>query len=143
VADSVSLEKYLSDIGCLIVGVESDADIILVNTCAIRAKAEQRFFSYLGSLAPFKAVRPHLAIGVIGCIASYRKEEIFKRFDSVSFVFGARENIETLKAELSDLIESVATKKQLVERLPVRARTVSLRRSMVNIMRGCNNYCSY
>ena len=146
VADSISLEKYLCDIGCLIVRAEGDADIILINTCAIRAKAEQRFFSYLGSLVPFKTVRPHLAIGVIGCIASYRKEEIFKRFDSVSFVFGAREDIETLKAELSDLIESVATKKLLYvgpARHSFSDGGTALNRSMINIMRGCNNYCSY
>ncbi|MBU1007728.1 tRNA (N6-isopentenyl adenosine(37)-C2)-methylthiotransferase MiaB [Candidatus Dependentiae bacterium] len=149
VADSVHLAGCLKGLGCTLVDTEDQADLIIVNSCAIREKAEHKMFSYLGELVEHKKNKPYLAIGVIGCVASYRKEEFFKRFDHVSFVSGAREGLETFKANLVDIIESVATKKSLYV-LPGKQEQVQdnslgwqFRRSMINIMRGCNNYCSY
>jgi tRNA-2-methylthio-N6-dimethylallyladenosine synthase len=144
VADSQHLLKFLVGLGCQTVSDESQADIIIINSCAIREKAEQKMFSYLGSISKFKEKNPHMIFGVIGCVASYRKKEIFRRFPHVSFVFSAKQDLDDFKNHIVDSIESIATKKNLydvhVKSFP---ETKKLNRSMINIMRGCNNYCSY
>jgi len=147
VADSGNLAKYLVGLGCLVVAREEDADLIIVNSCAIREKAEEKLFSYLGSLTKFKRAKRHLAICVIGCVASYKKDEILRRFENVSFVFGAKEGIEKFKSMLVDVISTIETKKSLYTGdnagTTVRGEGEPFPRSMINIMRGCNNYCSY
>lgn len=113
VADSQGLAKFLDGLGCCEVQTEAEADLAIVNTCAVRDKAEQKLFSYLGELAEHKKIRTYMKIGVIGCVASYKKKEIYQRFDLVNFVFGAREEYETLKAYLVDVVTSLETTKQL------------------------------
>jgi len=145
VADSSNLAKYLQGLGCAIVDHEAQADLIIINSCAIREKAEHRMFSYIGSLVPHKKQKPYLAVGVIGCVASYRKKEIFLRAPHVSFVFSAREDLSSFKDSLSDTIETIATQKKLYgDELTKNSQAIETPiRSMVNIMRGCDNYCSY
>lgn len=152
VADSSNLERYLSGIGCQIVTSESEADLILINSCAIRKKAEDKMFSYLGDLLQHKEDRPYIKIGVIGCVASYRKDYILGRFKHVDFSFGARKNLDDFKANLADTISSIESKKNLyyqdssLRESPKEkngSQQKSFKRSMINIMRGCNNYCSY
>ncbi len=190
VADSEGLARYLLDLGCEQVNTLHEADLILINTCAIRDKAEQKLYSYIGELAPLKKAKPYVKIGVIGCVASYRKLEIYQSFDHIAFVYGARDEIQTLQAYLADAIEKISTLKQLheqdpqshiggknrqdrdvknvVERrallkgtkiLPVNISEFNLKkhvhdgvasnkadeikRSFINIMTGCNKYCSY
>ncbi len=192
VADSQAISNFLTNLGCKKVEIEQQADLILINTCAIRAKAEQRFFSYLGVLAIIKKDKKHLKVGIIGCVASYRQKEIRRRFDHVNFVFGAKENLFELQTLLSDFVLKIQMLKQFVsdqiqnslvsfdkrppslkllrtrrtsgEKLPnaVRGEPVEpyeqskslllggfknnkkeFKQSYVNIMTGCNNYCSY
>src|SRR2546427_2309056 len=69
--------------------LETDADLILLNTCAIREKAEEKVFSKLGQLRALKRVRPDLVIGVMGCMAPLRKEAIQRRAPVVDLVFGS------------------------------------------------------
>ncbi len=113
VADSAGLAQYLEGLGCSMAQSESDADLIIVNTCAIREKAEQKLYSYLGELIDYKANKPYLRVGVIGCVASYRKKEMLKRFDHVSFVSGARDERGSFLAYLADVIVQLQTAKQL------------------------------
>jgi len=113
VADSQGLITYLEGLGCRKVAAERNADLIVVNTCAIREKAEQKMFSYLGELVYYKRQRPFMHVGVIGCTASYRKKEIYKRFDHVNFVSGARDDTATLQTYLFDLITKIESTKQL------------------------------
>lgn len=181
VADSEGLMRYLSDLGCAIVSVEREADVIIVNSCAVREKAEQKMFSYLGRLVEYKQLKPHMKMGVIGCVASYRKKEMKERFSHIDFVFGARENIKEFQAYLFDLITALETVKQLApqekngyssasalfktkfraassfakfkknseqqsEKEEQSKPVVALReakKSFINIMTGCNNYCSF
>ena len=107
VADSQAVSNFLTDFGCKEVNAKKDADLILINTCAIRAKAEQKFFSYLGALADIKREKKYLKVGIIGCVASYRQKEIRHRFDHVSFVFGANENLLELKQIFKVSIQSI------------------------------------
>ena len=113
VADSQALMQYLDELGCSSVLTEAEADVIVVNTCAVREKAEQKLWTYMGELAEIKKVRPYVKIGVIGCVASYKKKEIYTRFDQVNFVYGAREELPALQAYLTDLVVSLETTKQL------------------------------
>lgn len=113
VADSQGISQFLDAFGCVEVQSEDQADLAIVNTCAVRDKAEQKLFSYLGELADHKKARPYMKIGVIGCVASYKKKEIYDRFDCVGFVYGAREEYDLLKAYLTDIITSIETTKQL------------------------------
>ncbi len=113
VADSEGLAKFLTAMDCADVSTEQEADLIIVNTCAVRDKAEQKLFSYIGLLTDIKKERPHLKIGVIGCVASYKKDEIYKRFAQVNFVYGARDDMKTLEAYLADVVLSLETAKQL------------------------------
>jgi len=113
VADSQGLMQYLDELGCAPAQTEAEADVIVVNTCAVREKAEQKLWSYLGELADIKRAKPYVRIGVIGCVASYKKKEIYQRFDQVNFVYGAREEMPALQAYLTDLVVSVQTTKQL------------------------------
>ena len=185
IADSEGLISYLQDLGCQYVHTQDEADLIMVNTCAIRAKAEQKLFTYLGELAKQTRARPHVRIGVIGCVASYRTKEIYKRFSHVNFVFGAREDIRAFHSYLMDVITSLETIKQhyadnldaaprpgqagdinkVVREKKLAGKTVGVKsgefitnmrkvhdqakgpgvvqKSYINIMTGCNNYCSY
>src|SRR5881392_362779 len=66
---------------------EREADVILVNTCAIREKAEDKGYSRLGQLKELKAARPDLVIGVMGCMAQLQQEQVRRRAPSVDLVF--------------------------------------------------------
>ncbi len=122
VADSQGLSQYLAELGSTDAATEQDADLIIVNTCAVREKAEQKLWSYLGLLTDIKRARPYLKIGVIGCVASYKKKEIYDRFDQVSFVYGAREELPALKAYLHDVVVQLETTKQLYTQSPPEKR---------------------
>ncbi len=118
VADSQGLMQYLDEVGCSSAKTEAEADIIVINTCAVREKAEQKLWSYLGELAEIKKAKPYVKIGVIGCVASYKKKEIYTRFDQVSFVYGAREEMPALQAYLTDLVVGLESTKQVYAENP-------------------------
>ncbi|HJZ24175.1 MAG TPA: tRNA (N6-isopentenyl adenosine(37)-C2)-methylthiotransferase MiaB [Candidatus Babeliales bacterium] len=163
VADSEGIMNYLRDLGCIKVEAELEADLIFVNTCAVRKKAEDKVFSYLGQLLDLKKEKPYLCIGVIGCVASYRGKEILERFTYVNFVHGAKEDINALQGYLLDVITKLQTTKQLFlendrgeieQRDKVSKNSVlmpatrmlarmEVKRAFINIMTGCNNYCSF
>jgi tRNA-2-methylthio-N6-dimethylallyladenosine synthase len=118
VADSQGLMQYMDALGCVAAENEAEADVIVINTCAVREKAEQKLWSYIGALADIKKEKPYLRVGVIGCVASYKKKEIYQRFDLVNFVYGAREELPALQVYLTDLIVSLETTKQLYAKNP-------------------------
>ena len=126
---------------------ESQADVILVNTCSIREKAQEKVFSQLGRWRLLKQDKPHLVIGVGGCVASQEGDALLKRAPFVDLVFGPQ----TLH-RLPDLIEARReTGKPQVDisfpevekfdRLPEpRAEGPT---AFVSIMEGCSKYCSF
>ena len=83
----------------------SDADVILVNTCSIREKAQEKVFSQLGQWRPLKQARPDVVIGVAGCVASQEGEGILKRAPYVDLVFGPQ-TIHRLPKMLDSVRES-------------------------------------
>ena len=124
-----------------------DADVIIVNTCSIREKAQEKVFSQLGQWRKYKEKNPSVIIGVAGCVASQEGGDIIKRAPFVDMVFGPQ----TLH-RLPELINEVRTKQKPVvdisfpeiekfDHLPEpRAEGV---KAFVSIMEGCSKYCSY
>lgn len=135
VADSEGLAKYLLELGCKPVFSESDADLIIINTCAIRDKAEHKLFSYIGRLAELKKVKPYLKIGIIGCVASYKKQELYTSFDYINFVHGAREEIGVLQEYLKQLIFHIQHVKQIHQENPIaKIRSIKQVRNIKNFL---------
>ena len=119
------------------------ADLIIFNTCSIRQKAEQKFYSELGRIKSYKKFNPRLKIAVAGCIAQQEGKNIFKRARHVDFVFGPQ-NITALKHFVAEGHVPVATEENTliaIEDLPAR-RSAGIS-AWVTIMYGCNNFCSY
>ena len=149
VNDSDQILRSLAAVGCRPTPFVEDADLVVVNTCAIRAKAEQKAFSFIGRLAKMKRHRPELVIGVGGCVAQQEGERILARMPLVDFVFGTHA-IGRLHRILAAVIQEGR-----------RVVDVGLQDSMdeedlsrgfgaggaisrfVTIMRGCDNYCTY
>jgi tRNA-2-methylthio-N6-dimethylallyladenosine synthase len=124
-----------------------EADVILLNTCSIREKAQEKVFSQLGQWREYKAKNPHVVIGVGGCVASQEGEAIVKRAPFVDIVFGPQ-TLHRLPALLNERMEK---KKPVVDisfpeiekfdYLPApRAEGPT---AFVSIMEGCSKYCSF
>jgi len=150
VYDTEIMQRTLFPIGYKAATSEKKADIILINTCAIREKAEQKVFSYLGRLALLKQNRPELIIGVCGCIAQNIGKKLIQRSPCVDFVVGTHA-IFQLPSILDDMYRGKNTKKvftnfnEFINEIdlvnsPVIDSKIS---GFVTIMRGCNNYCAY
>ncbi|MGD8844088.1 MAG: tRNA (N6-isopentenyl adenosine(37)-C2)-methylthiotransferase MiaB, partial [Desulfobacteraceae bacterium] len=88
VYDSAQIQSRLTNLGYTSTNELDQADIIIVNTCSIRDKAEQKAFSFLGRLAPLKKRNPALIIGIGGCVAQQEGRRILKRMPYVDLVFG-------------------------------------------------------
>ena len=133
--------------GMVMTDTPEDADVVLLNTCSIREKAEDKVFSDLGRLRELKKTKPDLLIGVGGCVASQEGQQIISRAPYVDVVFGPQ----TLH-RLSDLItQRRETGRPQVDisfpeiekfdHLPASRQTRGS--AYVSIMEGCSKYCSY
>lgn len=124
-----------------------DADVILLNTCSIREKAQEKVFSDLGRLKELKQLKPDLLIGVGGCVASQEGKQIINRAPHVDFVFGPQ----TLHRLPKLIDQRLATGQSQVDiSFPEIEKFDHLPRSrqtkgsaFVSIMEGCSKYCSY
>ncbi len=148
-ADSERIAGMLSESGYEIVKDTSLADVIIVNTCAVREHAEERAFSITGGYKHLKEARPWLKIGMCGCMASKAdtSEKIKKSYPYIDFVFGTEK-----LAELPEILyRAISGGKrvfvpnngdiEIAEGLPV-VRESDFR-AWVSIMYGCNNFCTY
>ena len=148
-ADSEKLAGMSESMGYALTDTPDNADLILVNTCAIREHAEKKALSIVGQYKHLKAKKPTLLIGVCGCMVTqeHRKEEIKHRYPYVDFVFGA-----SSLHRLPQLIWEKQTRGKrlfcpeesaylVAEGLPIHRE--SSYRAWVSVMYGCNNFCSY
>ena len=90
VYDSGQIQNRLAPMGYQPTDDLDQADVIIVNTCSIREKAEQKAFSFLGRLAPLKQRNPLLIVGVGGCVAQQEGRRILQRMPHVDLVFGTQ-----------------------------------------------------
>ena len=136
-----------ADKGMVITNSPEEADVVLLNTCSIREKAEDKVFSDLGRLRELKKTKPDLLIGVGGCVASQEGQQIVSRAPYVDVVFGPQ----TLH-RLTDLIEKRRStgvsqvdisfpEIEKFDHLPMSRQTRGS--AYVSIMEGCSKYCSY
>ncbi|MGM0846688.1 MAG: tRNA (N6-isopentenyl adenosine(37)-C2)-methylthiotransferase MiaB [Bacillota bacterium] len=126
-----------------------DADVILLNTCAIRENAENKVFGELGHLKHLKREKPELLIGVCGCMSQEESvvNKILKTYHQVDMIFGTH-NIHRLPNILSDaymskamVVEVWSKEGDVIENLPkVRRGNI---KAWVNIMYGCDKFCTY
>ncbi|HEY1044597.1 MAG TPA: tRNA (N6-isopentenyl adenosine(37)-C2)-methylthiotransferase MiaB [Telluria sp.] len=124
-----------------------DADVILLNTCSVREKAQEKVFSDLGSIRKLKAGNPALVIGVGGCVASQEGEAIVKRAPFVDVVFGPQtlhrlpQLIAERRASGRAQVDVSFPEIEKFDHLPpARVEGAS---AYVSIMEGCSKYCSY
>jgi tRNA-2-methylthio-N6-dimethylallyladenosine synthase len=126
-----------------------DADLILLNTCSVREKSEQKVYSVLGRWKEFKQQRDDVIIGVGGCVAQQEGERLLKKVPHLDLVFGTQ-NIH----KLPDMVEQVRTLRQRPVEIafyrdpgymedPDGRTQVQGTKAFVTIMQGCNKVCSF
>jgi tRNA-2-methylthio-N6-dimethylallyladenosine synthase len=149
VYDSEQIAARLAGLGYQQTGVLEVADLVIVNTCTIRAKAEQKAFSFLGRLARLKIKNPGLIIGVGGCVAQQEGEKILRRVPQIDLVFGTQAidrlpliipKIESKRCRVVDI--ALTENPDRPDALPDR-RADGAVSTFVTIMRGCDNFCTY
>ncbi len=151
--DSEIMAQLLGETGYVETSDSDQADLIILNTCSIRAKAEQKVMSLLGVLRKQKKRNPKLKICVAGCVAQQEGKQLIERMPHVDLVVGTQ-NIYQLAELLAELdTQSVAT--TLVDDYQIPAFIPNLKagvgqessqvvfKKFLTIMQGCNNYCTY
>ncbi|MBW2609042.1 MAG: tRNA (N6-isopentenyl adenosine(37)-C2)-methylthiotransferase MiaB [Deltaproteobacteria bacterium] len=146
--DSNHIRQLLQNSGFLPADIPDNADLILINTCTVRAKAQQKAFSLLGRMVSLKKRRPDLILGITGCIAQQEGPDLIKRFPGLDLVLGTREIgriTEILETIKDDRKKVVATNIELKPISPVNYNGFfkGQVKSYISIMEGCNNFCSY
>ncbi|MBI5643916.1 MAG: tRNA (N6-isopentenyl adenosine(37)-C2)-methylthiotransferase MiaB [Deltaproteobacteria bacterium] len=146
-SDSERILGLLKDINYVRTEEPAGADLIIINTCSVRDKAEQKVYSALGRYRGLKAENPGLIIGVSGCVAQQVGARLLKRVPYLDIVFGPQ-NIHKLK----DLLDEVSLNRSRVAAVEQNASIDEGEygytepggsKAYVSIMRGCDNFCSY
>jgi len=146
--DSAKMADVLAaEHGLELTSDEAEADVILLNTCSIREKAQEKVFSQLGRWRELKVGKPHLVIGVGGCVASQEGDQLLKRAPFVDIVFGPQ-TLHRLPAMLDERRRSGNAQVDIsfpeiekFDRLPEpRAEGPT---AFVSVMEGCSKYCSF
>jgi len=148
-ADSETMSGILESMGFVKTDLESKADIILLNTCAIRENAENRIWGELGRLKQYKLVNPDLILGIAGCMPQeeYVVERILKKYQYVDLVFGTHNiyklphYIETAVFAKERVVEVFSDQGDIIENLPKERSNKT--KAWVNIMYGCDEFCTY
>ena len=142
VADSELVEGILTNLGLEKTADYDEADAIFLNTCAIRENAETKVHSKLGNLHKIKLNKPHLIIGVLGCMAQNLKQDILENRPFVDIVLGPdsyRKLPEIIKRSLNDeqsIVDTKLSRYEVYEGLfPKRKGGVN---AWISIMRGCD-----
>jgi tRNA-2-methylthio-N6-dimethylallyladenosine synthase len=140
------------------------ADLVLLNTCSVREHAEEKVYSRLGEVGQARRTRPHMIVGVLGCMAERDPETIAKRAPYVQVICGPG-NLNHLPELIREVLETgelaVSLEHDNSRKLPVHARTLehdsiesldlsrtvvpggSVLQSFIRVQRGCDKFCSY
>ena len=146
--DSARMLDVLKDAqGYEVAATEEEADVLLLNTCSIREKAQEKVFHQLGRWQKLKQSRPDLVIGVGGCVASQEGDAIMKRAPVVDVVFGPQtihrlpEMVTKRQQQLLPVVDITFPEVEKFDRLP--EPSVDGPAAFVSIMEGCSKYCSF
>jgi tRNA-2-methylthio-N6-dimethylallyladenosine synthase len=142
VHDSEKMAGLLREEGYRLTKEQKEADVIIFNTCSIRQKAEQKFFSDLGRIKSLKKTRPELKVAVAGCIAQQMGESLLKRAPHVDYLMGPQ-NLHAVRdmAREGSFLALEANPHIAETELPVERKGRG--RAWVSIMYGCDNFCTY
>ena len=149
VHDSENIRAMLEEMGYKEASNMEDADLILLNTCAIRENAHNKVFGMLGRIKHLKSERLDIMVGLCGCMAQEESvvDEILNRYKWMDFVFGTH-NLDRLPEVLHNSIlkkklevEVYSCEGDLIEDMPVKRD--SKYKAWVNIMYGCDKFCTY
>ena len=145
-ADTEIISSLLQDEGYRVSGSEDDADLVILNTCAVRENAVGKIMNILDNLKGKKRLRPNLLVGVIGCVPQYYREKFFDMTDGIDFLAGP----DTYR-QLHLLIENAeqgvrgahlasVPEETYADIEPSRSGSIS---AFIPVMRGCNNCCAF
>ena len=148
VNDSEKMAGLLEGMGYERAETPEEADIIIVNTCSVRAKPDNKAYSFIGNLKRIKKKKPETVVAVAGCVPQKEREQIL-RFNHVDLVFGTFNFV-----KLPQLLERVKKEGRVVEilqsRIPEEERIPLIESSLENpfvayvtVQRGCNRFCTY
>lgn len=147
--DSENIKAILEEMSFEYTDEMEDADLILLNTCAIRENAHNKVFGYLGRIKHLKETKPNIIVGLCGCMAQEEVviNEILEKYNWLDIVFGTH-NIHALPdillKALKDKkinVEVLSIEGDVVENIPVKRD--SKYKAWVNIMYGCDKFCTY
>jgi tRNA-2-methylthio-N6-dimethylallyladenosine synthase len=145
--ESERMAGILVGLGYEVTGQTRGADLILLNTCSIRDKAEQKVYSQLGQLKWLKRDNPDLVIGVCGCVAQQEGDRLLQRVPHADLVFGPQNipklptllaQVQTRRHQLSDLADNPLWDEQL---FPIRRDHPF--QAWVTVMQGCDKFCTF
>ena len=144
--DSARMAGMLAGMGYDPVEQPDQADLIVLNTCSVRRRAEEKVYSYVGELKRLKREKPWLIIGVGGCVAQQEGDNLLKRLSHLDFVFGP-----DAVTSLPELVtQAIQGKRQALTKLGPPSQPARIivpadpgLRAMVTVMTGCDNFCSY
>ncbi|MGM0643908.1 MAG: tRNA (N6-isopentenyl adenosine(37)-C2)-methylthiotransferase MiaB, partial [Thermodesulfobacteriota bacterium] len=149
VYDSEKLGGVLRRLGYAGTDSLKDADIVVCNTCSIRNKAQEKAFSFLGTLAKLKKVKPHLISVMAGCVAQQEGERAFRRLPHLDIVLGTQafsrfadhiRSVQTGRSRIADTDSSSSIYESVPDSAALEKEKVS---RFVTIMQGCENFCTY
>jgi len=146
--ESLRISKLLENFGFAAAQTSDDASIVIINTCTVRQKAEDKVYSELGRIKINKLHHPDILIGVGGCLAQQEGEKLLKKYRYIDFVFGtralprlinliqkARKKIRIADIDMEDYCQFYAEHQYKTDPGQITA--------YVTIMQGCDNFCSY
>jgi tRNA-2-methylthio-N6-dimethylallyladenosine synthase len=147
--DSEKMAGLLEGLGLAEASSPESAEVMIINTCSIREKAEHKVYSALGKLTSLKARNPGLVAVVAGCVAQQEKEKLLKRVNHLDAVLGTHQI-----SELPEIVQLIKATRKRVSTTEFCHDTESLHMwapkkgrssicSYVTIMQGCSNFCSY
>lgn len=145
VYDSQRMAEAMGAEGYELTEDQTEADLVLLNTCHIREKAAEKLYSDLGRLKPLKASKPDLKIGVAGCVAQAEGEEIVRRMPLVDLVVGPQ-TYHRLPAMLRGEAPAILTdfpEEDKFDHLPERRATRRAPAAFLTVQEGCDKFCAF
>ena len=147
--DSEVIDGLLTERGFSSVKERKDASIVIINTCSVRDNADKRFFGTLGQLKKRKESDPSFIVCVCGCMMQQQRvvDTIKAKYPWVDVIFGTNsihhipELIEKVAIEKEKVVDIIENTEEVVEGLP--AKRLFDHKALVNIIFGCNNFCTY
>ncbi|GIV08172.1 MAG: tRNA-2-methylthio-N(6)-dimethylallyladenosine synthase [Fimbriimonadales bacterium] len=150
--DSEQMSLYLQERGYEPADTVEDADVVLLNTCSVRRKPEEKVLSTLGNLRKLKQRKPHMVIGVCGCMAQLRADEIRQKAPHVDMIIGTAHI-----AQVGAMVEEVVQQRRLAMRLELPERKGAIvtdipdrrvdrqpkLKAFVPIQYGCDKFCTF